>query len=82
MNIYICRFIKILERYDSDNQHIQGECYYSIDDTQLFRVKHVLSYLEANRQVSFFLIILNLIGFLQAGSLISSSTKEDITFKD
>jgi hypothetical protein len=43
---------KILERYDSDNQQIRGGCYYFIDDTQLFRVKHVLSYLEANRQVS------------------------------
>jgi len=55
---------KILERYDCDNKQIKGGCYYFIDETQLFRVKHVLSYLEANRQVDsscFFLIIFILI---------------------
>ena len=43
----------VLEQYDSDNQQIRSGSYYFIDETQLFRVKHVLSYLEANRQVSF-----------------------------
>ncbi len=42
---------RILEQYDCDNKQIKGGCYYFIDETQLFRVKHVLSYLEANRQV-------------------------------
>jgi len=42
---------RILEEYDSDNKQIRGGCYYYIDETHLFRVKHVLSYFEANRQV-------------------------------
>jgi len=42
---------RILEEYDSDNKQIRQGCYYFIDQTQLFRVKNVLSYLEANRQV-------------------------------
>lgn len=42
---------RVLEEYDSDNKQIRNGCYYFIDDTQLFRVKHVISYLEANRQV-------------------------------
>ncbi|CAF1139408.1 unnamed protein product [Adineta steineri] len=58
---------RILEQYDCDDNQIRGGCYYFIDDVPLFRVKHVLSYLEANRQAS---------------SLISSYTNEDITFKD
>ncbi|CAF2521803.1 unnamed protein product [Rotaria sp. Silwood2] len=58
---------RLLEQYDCDNEQIRGGCYYFIDETQIFRVKHVLSYLEANRQAS---------------SLILSYTNEDITFKD
>ncbi|CAF0869391.1 unnamed protein product [Rotaria sp. Silwood1] len=58
---------RLLEQYDCDNNQIRGGCYYFIDETQIFRVKHVLSYLEANRQAS---------------SLILSYTNEDITFKD
>ncbi|CAF1059066.1 unnamed protein product [Rotaria sordida] len=58
---------RLLEEYDCDNQEIRGGCYYSTDETQIFRVKHVLSYLEANRQAS---------------SLILSYTNEDITFKE
>ncbi|CAF4707198.1 unnamed protein product, partial [Rotaria sp. Silwood2] len=58
---------KILEQYDCDNKQIRGGRYYFIDETSIFRVKHALSYLEANRQ---------------AASLISSYTNEDIAFKD
>ncbi|UJR29347.1 hypothetical protein I4U23_010559 [Adineta vaga] len=58
---------RILEQYDCDDKQIRGGCYYHTNDTQLFRVKHVLAYLEANRQASL---------------LISSYTNEDITFKD
>ncbi len=39
---------RILEQYDCDNKQIRDGCYYFIDETQLFRVKHVLFYLEAN----------------------------------
>jgi hypothetical protein len=45
---------RVLEQYDSDDKQIRGGCYYFIDDTQLFRVKHVISYLEANRHVIHF----------------------------
>ncbi|CAF3804287.1 unnamed protein product [Rotaria sp. Silwood1] len=58
---------RLSKPYDCDNKQIRGGCYYFIDETQIFRVKHVLSYLEANRQAS---------------SLILSYTNEDITFKD
>ena len=34
-----------------DNKQIKGGCYYHTDEIQIFRVKNVLSYLEANRQV-------------------------------
>ncbi len=73
---------KILERYDCDNKQIKGGCYYFIDETQLFRVKHVLSYLEANRQVGLLFPIIFHSIFLKAASLISSYTNEDVTFKD
>ena len=46
-------FSRLLEQYDCDNKQIRGGCYYSIDETQVFRVKNVLSYLEANRQVTY-----------------------------
>lgn len=49
------------------NNQQQDGCYYHIDESQVFRVKHILSYFDANRQSS---------------SLISSLTKEDITYKD
>ena len=42
---------EILGEYLCDNQQVHGGCYYSLADRQLFRVKHVLAYLEANRQV-------------------------------
>ncbi|CAF1284433.1 unnamed protein product [Rotaria magnacalcarata] len=58
---------RLLEQYNCDNKQIRGGCYYSINETQVFRVKNVLSYLEANRQAS---------------SQILSFTNEDITFKD
>lgn len=45
---------RILQEYDTDNKQIRNGCYYFINQTQLFRVKHVLAYLEANRQVSYF----------------------------
>lgn len=75
---------RILEEYDSDDKQIRGGCYYYIDDTQLFRVKHVISYLEANRQVTYFVFFISLYFCFafKAASLISSYTKEDITFKD
>ncbi|CAF1441154.1 unnamed protein product [Adineta ricciae] len=58
---------RILEQYDCDDKQIRGGCYYVTDETQLFRVKHVIAYLEANRH---------------AAALISSYTNEDILFKD
>lgn len=42
---------EILQQYDCDTKQIRGGCYYFIDETPIFRVKNVLSYLEANRQV-------------------------------
>ncbi|CAF1391734.1 unnamed protein product [Adineta ricciae] len=58
---------RILEQYDCDDKQVRGGCYYVTDETQLFRVKHVIAYLEANRH---------------AAALISSYTNEDILFKD
>lgn len=46
---------------------MKNGCYYFIDQSQLFRVKHVLSYFDANRH---------------SASVIASFTKEDITYKD
>ena len=73
----------MLETYQTRCETVPQRCFYTIADGQLFRVKHVIAYLEANRQVGTTpLDRLILIGHFQAAALISSSTNEDITFKD
>ena len=76
---------QILAEYQSEKQQIQGGCYYSIGEGQLFRVKNVVAYLEANRQVIFFSFAfaqLSFVRFEKASTLISSLTSEDISWKD
>ena len=42
---------RIFDQYHRDDKQVRGRCSYFIGESHLFRVQHVLSYLEANRQV-------------------------------